>query len=1120
MSVETWLSNLGLERYAAAFDANDVTDDLLPSLTAEDLREIGIASVGHRRRMLDSIAAMRPATPQTPPIDSVAPVPERRQVSVVFCDLEGSTALSTRLDPEDLSAIIQSYQVRVNDAVARYGGFIARYLGDGVLIYFGWPQAREDDPERAVRASLDVIAAISSVRVRGERLRVRIGIATGLVVIGERIGVGDSLQHTAIGETPNRAARLQAAAAPDSVVIDSATRQMIGGLFEVRDMGARSMPGLIGPVPAWMVLGESGVLNRFEALHGTTLPPMVGRARELDLLTHNWRRVRSGGGGAAVLITGEPGIGKSRLLAAFDEKLEGETHIKLRYFSVQHRRETPWAPFIGQIEHAANIAHASTAPEKLTRLRDSLIPGTSVEDQALIAAMLSLPVDETLPKIELSAMRRKERTMAALIRQLIGMAAVRPVVALAEDIHWSDPTSLDMLDRIMDILPGIPVLLVLTYRPEFNAPWVGRAGVTEVTLNRLPPKETSEIALRLAASAIPASLIERLVSRSDGVPLFIEELTRAVLEAGLALDSPLVARVPETLQASLLARLDRLPAAKIAAQIGSVIGRSFSHALVAAIAEMPEGRLAEGLDQLVDAGLAFRRGVAPEISYQFKHALVQDAAYQSMVRPRRAALHAAILEVLESDAESAPGATAPALLLDSHGDAALLAHHSAEAGLIEKAVRYFLAAGEQTAARGALAEAHALLARGSALAEENPDIPNNTAWRTRYRLALGEVMGALRFTASPEAGEGLAQAVNLARSIDPADPSRDQLLARTLWGYFVHQLYVGAFQDIRALSEELIALGRERSNPGIVTLGAITGGTARVYQGEFTAARAIFHQALEGWVRNDRPETARKVADALGMDPVSVLLSFRARQDAFLGCPDTAVADMRLAVARARDLGHLRSYMVVLGVAFDAYGVIGAEDDLHEVTAEWSKQANEQGFQFYLTRARYTSGWVKVRDGDAEGGRALIEDAVRDLDAAGVVLDTPQVSSLLADARLACGDPNAAHAALDRGLEMAERTGGIWWNTALLSARAAIGRNGTSAAEDDHRRALATARDGNARAWELKAAIAYAGFLLTHDRPAEARDVLSPVLDGFTEGRDWPDQKKAAGLLARIAMVL
>jgi class 3 adenylate cyclase/tetratricopeptide (TPR) repeat protein len=1109
MPVETWLRGLGLERYAAAFETNDVTVDLLPTLTADDLREIGVVLVGHRRRMLDAIAAMRLSdgthTNATPGLMQLPPEPlaERRQVSVVFCDLVGSTALSARLDPEDLSAMIQIYQQRVNETVARYGGFIARYLGDGVLIYFGWPLAREDEPERAVRAALDLISAIGKTPIRGERLRVRIGIATGLVVIGERIGADHSLQYTAIGETPNRAARLQAIAGPDAIVIDAMTRQMIGRLFEMRDMGAHELPGLAGPVPAWAVLSESGVLSRFEALHGSSLTPFVGRDEELALLLRRWRQARSGIGNA-VLITGEPGIGKSRLLAALDEQLHEEPYVRLRYFCLQHQRDTPLAPFINQFEHAAGFARGDTPAEKHAKFRSVLAPGTPPEDAALIAGALSLPPDEAMPKLDLPAQRRKEATFAALIRQFTALAQKQPVVLVAEDIQWLDPTSRELLDNLFELLPRLPVLLTMTYRPDFEPPWLGHPSVTILTLGRLPPMETEEIALRLAASAIPRALIERLVSRSDGVPLFIEELTRAVLEAGLESDALSAVRVPDSLQASLLSRLDRLPEAKAVAQIGSVIGRSFAYQILAAIAGLPERALGDGLEQLVDAGLAFRRGEGPDATYQFKHALVQDTAYQSMLRPRRAGLHGAIVTALERDSET------------GDPDPALLAHHCAEAGLAAQAVRYFLGAAEQLSARGAMPEAHTHLTRGLRLAEENPHIPDVLAWRTRYHLGLGEVIGALRFYASPETGDALAEAVTLARTLTPGDPSRDGLMARALFGYYVHELYLGRFRSSRFLSDELLALGRERGNPGIATLGAIANGICRVYLGELPATRAFFQDTLDGWRDVDRPETAQGAAEALGMDPVSVLMAFIARLDALLGRPDTAVAQARLAIERARGLRHVRSLAIVLGTGWDTFAIAGEGGDLRRATAEWDALAIDQGFQFYLARARYCRGWLKMRDGDIASGRELVEDATRELDAVGVILDAPQVYTMLADAREAAGDIAGALVAIDRGLTLAASNGGIWWNAELHSRKARLRGDDPEDVERDHLLALEASRRQSARTQELRAATAYGAFLLGRGRGREARAIVAPVLAWFTEGLHRPDQRAAAALLARI----
>jgi class 3 adenylate cyclase/tetratricopeptide (TPR) repeat protein len=1105
MPIEMWLRGLGLEQYAVAFATNHVTEDLLPTLTGDDLQKIGVASVGHRRRMLDAIAALGALPAPTPPASAIPiqppaePLAERRQVSVMFCDLVGSTELSARLDPEELSAVIRAYQERVNEIVARHGGFIARYLGDGVLIYFGWPEAREDDPDRAVRAALDIIEAIGGVLIRGERARVRIGIATGLVVIGERVGANASLQYTAIGETPNRAARLQSLATPNAAVIDAGTRQRIGDLFELRDLGAQYLAGLSDPVPTWAVLGETGVLSRFEALHGSRLSPFVGRNDEMDLLSRRWREARSGRG-KIVMISGEPGIGKSRLVAELDEQLRGQPHIRLRYFCLPHRRDTPLAPFISQFEHAAGFALGDTQADKRVKLRAVLTPRTAPEDAALIAGALSVALDETMPALELSAQRRKEATFAAIGRQVAALAETRPLLVLVEDMQWSDPTTRELLDHLFGLVQRLPILLLLTYRPEFASPWVSRPGVSVLRLNRLQPRDTAAIASRLATAPMPPELLERLVARSDGVPLFIEELIRFVMESGQNMEALDPALVPDTLQASLLSRLDRLPAARLVAQIGSVIGRSFSHDMAAAIADIPERSLDEGFAQLVDAGLATSRGEAAAATYRFSHALVQDTAYQSMLRSRRAELHAAVVAVLEKDGEAVAN------------DPVLLAHHSAEAGLLPQAVRHFLAAAEQTAARGALSEAYTHLTRGLKLAEDNPDIPDVLVWRTRYQLLLGEVLGALRFYASPDAGAALAEAVTLARVVPATNQARDPLLARSLFGHYVHQLYLGDFRSGRALSDELLALGRERGNPGIATLGAIANGICSVYQGEIVQARALFHATLEAWRPIDFPGAAR----TLGLDPISVLTVFRARLDALLGFPDTAVAEARHAIERARGLRHVRSLAIVIGTGWDTFAFAGEDGDLRQATREWDALANDQGFRFYLTRARYCSGWVKMRDGDIASGHAMVEAAVRDLNAVGVVLDAPQIHSMLADTREAMGDAAGALAAIERGLEFATSGGVFWWSAELLWRRGRLRLDDPYAAEADFQAALRAARGQSARTQELRAATAYAAWLISVGRGEEAHSVLTPVLGWFTEGLHRPDQRAAAALLTRI----
>jgi class 3 adenylate cyclase len=704
MDVGEWLRNLGLEQHEPAFRENEIDGRVLLNLTAEDLKDLGVSLVGQRRRLLDAIAQLRADAPPVgvPPsepspdtrLSSPETRAERRQLSVMFCDLVDSTPLSARLDPEDLGEVIRAYQARVADTIARFKGFIALYVGDGVLIYFGWPEAHEADAERAVRAALAVVAEVGGTPVRGETLQVRIGIGTGLVVVGEAIGTGEARQQAVVGETPNRAARLQGLAGANGVAIDAATRQQIGGLFECRDLGAVALKGLPEPVQTWLVQGESGVASRFEALRADRLTPLIGREEELDLLLRRWRQAVRGQG-KVVLLCGEPGIGKSRLVAALEDRLHGEPFTRLRYFCSPYHQDSPLHPIIGQLERTAGFARGDTGADKLGKLRVLLArTSTPDEDTALLVDLLSIPAEGVLPTLNLSPQRRKDRTFEALVRQAEALARAQPVLMLVEDAHWADPSSRELFDLVIERLAGLPILLVITFRPDFQPPWIGRAGVSLFTLSRFDRRDTATMAVQVAARVIPAELIERIVAHTDGVPLFIEELTRALLEAGLSpTDDASRIAVPQTLQASLIARLDRLPAAKEVAQIGAVVGRSFSHAQIAALASRPEPDLCRALDQLVASGLAFQRGVPPDATYTFKHALVQDAVYESLLKSRRAAIHGRLVEVLIVQEPS---------IEDSQPE--LLAHHCEQAGNIEKATSYLIHAGWQSNYRAAYKE--------------------------------------------------------------------------------------------------------------------------------------------------------------------------------------------------------------------------------------------------------------------------------------------------------------------------------------------------------------------------------------------------------------------------------
>jgi class 3 adenylate cyclase len=662
--IRKWLGAIGLSQYSDAFEANKIDMDLLRQVYDQILKDIGVSAAGDRLRLRNAIAKLATASVAEVNVSATASTPEitaasaeRRQLTVVFCDLVGSTALSARLDPEDLRGILAAYHRCCTELVERNGGFVARYMGDGVLAYFGYPQAHEHDAEGAVRAGLALVEGAPKLKiVSSDTLQVRVGIATGLVVVGDLIGAGAAQEQAVVGETPNLAARLQALAEPGAVVIASSTRRLTGGLFEYRDLGVITLKGFAEGIPAWQVLGVSTAESRFEALRATTTP-LIGRDEEIELLLRRWGQAKAGDG-QVVLISGEPGIGKSRTAETILQRLSSEPHIRLRYFCSPHHQDSALYPSIAQLERAAGFRRDDTAEQRLGKLEAVLSQGTNDLSEVVPLLADSIPKSDRYPPLNLTPQKRKERTLHAQVAQIEGLAARQPVLMVWEDVHWSDPTTRESLDLLIDRVPTLQVLVILTFRPEFTPPWIGRPHVTMLTLNRLPRRQGAEmIAYVTGGKALPKEISDQIVDRTDGVPLFIEELTKTVLESGIlteAVDHYEVAgplapvAIPTSLHASLLARLDRLAPTREVAQIGAVLGRSFSYELISAVAGMPQQKLDEALDQLASAELIFRRGTPPNAAYTFKHALVQDAAYGTLLRSRRQQLHGRIATTLES----------------------------------------------------------------------------------------------------------------------------------------------------------------------------------------------------------------------------------------------------------------------------------------------------------------------------------------------------------------------------------------------------------------------------------------------------------------------------------------
>src|SRR5580704_5999440 len=660
--VVDWLKTLGMSEYAERFAESDIDTSVLCELTDQDLKELGV-SLGHRRKMLRAIAELvavpptqlQPALTEPKPKDTA----ERRQVTVVFSDLVGSTALAARMDPEDLGEVISGYQKCVAQTVQRFGGFVAKYMGDGVLIYFGYPQAHEDDAERAVRAGLDIAAVVAKLETRAnENLKVRIGIATGIVVVGDLVGQGSAQEQAVVGETLNLAARLQTLAEPGSLVIAEATRRLLGGAFELKALGSQVLKGFGAAVPVWAVLREAENVSRFEAARSVGMTPFVGREHEIALLKDRWRDAVKGEG-QVTLLSGEAGIGKSRIVAVLREQIGDEPYVTMRYQCSPHHANDAFYPIASQISHAAGFASGESAAARRGKL-EAMIARSALDAREvapLFASLLLIPVEGRYPQIEMAPSEQKERTIAALIALFAGLAKDAPVLALLEDAHWIDPSSLDVFSRLVDRLPDLRALLVVTFRPEFAAPWVGRVHVASLQLNRFGRRQATAMVDRVTGGkALPAEILEQIVAKTDGVPLFVEELTKTVLESGALREedggyvlasalTPLA--IPSTLQDSLMARLDRLAPVKETAQVAAAIGREFSYRLLEAISPIKGAELQDALAQLMAADLIQGRGVPPDATYVFKHALVQDTAYGSLLRSRRQRIHADIARALE-----------------------------------------------------------------------------------------------------------------------------------------------------------------------------------------------------------------------------------------------------------------------------------------------------------------------------------------------------------------------------------------------------------------------------------------------------------------------------------------
>lgn len=1114
-SITEWLQAVHLTEYAARFAEHEISLDILPHLTEADIDRLGLPT-GPRRRLalaIQGLAATAGAhatverSGSRPEPGTGLRVAERRQLTVMFCDLVGSTALSERLDPEELLELMQTYRAACIDVVARYDGHVAHYLGDGLMVYFGWPRAHEDDAERGVRSALEIVQAVNEMRA-AQPLAVHIGLATGSVV------VGDTWRHDnaeAIGETPNLAARLQGLAGPDEIVIAPTTRRLVVDAFSLTDLGAHDLKGIAQPVQAWRVDAVRRTEGRFKAAHGgKELAPLFGREEESIQLVRRWQQAR-GGEGQVVLIGGQAGIGKSRLTQELRERI-AEPHTALDYQCSPYHLNSPLHPFIERLEIAARFARDDTSEQRLEKMETALRGSVAqiAKSAPLFAALLSLPT-ERYPPLDLSPQRQKEKTLEALAGQIEAWAHEGPVLMVVEDVHWIDPTSQELLELLVSNLPGLPVLLVMTSRLEDVPTWAGQAGVTSLNLTGLAWRQGAQIVEAVTGGKIlPPEVLNAILGRTDGVPLFVEELTRSVIESRVvreegdhyALQGPLTTlTIPVSLRDSLMARLDRLGPVKEIAQIGACIGREFSYELLEHISTLEGKSLEASLDRLVDAGLVTRRDTPPDATYTFKHALVQDAAYDSLLKSRRSELHAKIARVLETN--FADRVT---------NNPEWLAHHHTQAGHLALAIPLWQQAGTVAVGRVALQEAVAHFQNGLALVDQLPPSQERDRLELTIREPLNAAWTGLRGWAAPEVGLNAAAILRLAESQRNA-----QSLLLAMWWVWTSTITQGRIADSLPWVQRLLAEGGKADDIDLRIFGHSTAMVQHFLNGQLIESREQADRALALY----DPQHAERWIQLTGHDLRTFVEVYACQLLWMLGLPDQAVQLSEESRAHAHADGH--AFSLAWALTFSAYVFAYRREParLLERIDEADRLAREQSLAFiYQVSVPQARGLAELQNGRPREAITLLREGIESWTRVGGQVRIPYLKSALAEAVALEGDMDTALNLIDECLEQIERLAWqecLWLAEVLRLKGWMLMRQGrTQEAETQLRVSITCARKQHAKSWELRSATTLATLMARDGRQAAARQLLSPVYGWFSEGLDTPDLTEARVLLAEL----
>lgn len=1098
--VGAWLEELKLGQYAQTFAENNIDQDLVFELTEEDLERLGIASLGHRKRLLKEIAALRSqgTTEERPkaagPSAGAAQVGaegERRQLTVMFCDLVGSTELSAELDPEDLREVLRHYQDAVAGAATRYGGYVARYVGDGILVYFGWPQAYEDQAERAVLAGLDSITAVEAIKFDSDlQLRARVGIASGEVVIGDLVGdLGRDLDAVT-GETPNLAARLQSLADPGQVLIDAGTHDLVGRAFELDHLGSRDLKGFSHRVPIWSVAGEGKAASRFEAAHPGQLSPFVGRKHELGLIRDRWRQARDSEG-QVVLLTGEAGIGKSRMVQALCDAIGEERHFRLRYQCSPFHTSSAFYPIIRLLERAAGFAVDDDSDLRLDKL-EKLLRQTSEDidaDLPLFAALLSLPGEDRYGALALSPKQQRERTIDALINQLMILARQLPVLFVLEDAHWIDPTTEALLGKAIRRIADAPVLILITCRPEYTPPWSDLANLNTIVLNRLSKEQAAQVIKALAGGGLAARVVTEIIARADRVPLFVEELTRSLLESD---DDK--AEIPTSLQALLVARLDRLGNPKRVAQLAATLGRSFHYRFIRAVSELDDAELDCALTAMIDAGLLMQSGRPPQASYTFKHALIQDAAYGTLLRSTRQQYHAKIAEVL----------------LDKFTDRAttepeFVARHLSLAGLPEKAVELWLLAGQRAGERSAHVEAIFDLENGLKELQRMPESKTRDRYELDLRIALGASLLTAKGWSAPEVEKNYERSQEL--STKTGDLRKFFAALRGLHNVF---LLRGETWNSRQLADRLLSIAEGENDRALLLGGYLGVGMCCFFAGDFKAARERFDRANALYDRS----LHHAHAFTYGTDPAVVSLSIGGWAEWFLGKPKQARAKIEAAVSLATELQHPFSLAYARSLAASVYQTCRDPEAVQEHASAAIAIAEGQDFPYWVGWATVMRGWALASLGNPEQGIETLRHGLDIYESTEARLIKPYILTLLAEMYGWAGSPLMGIEALDRAYGIGNDTDVCFYEAEALRIQGELtSQSHGGDGREYFERALSLARRRGARGLELRAAISAGRASLKRGETTSARVLLSDACRSFDSGLSDPDLVDAHELL-------